>query len=99
MYAVPFDLLGSALAASPGRVRAVTARWRRTGLADTGADRPRSGLGVADPRRDAGDRPGVPGAAAVAGTAGPHPGRPGGAPGPLVVKILFLFMESDHLHR
>jgi hypothetical protein len=36
MYAVPSDLLAVALEASPGRVRAITARWRRAGLAETG---------------------------------------------------------------
>jgi hypothetical protein len=36
MYAVPCDLLGLALGAHPGRVRAVTSRWRRAGLAATG---------------------------------------------------------------
>jgi hypothetical protein len=36
MYAAPYDLLGVALGASPGRVRAITARWRRAGLAETG---------------------------------------------------------------
>ena len=36
MYAAPYDLLGSALAARPDRVRAITSRWRRAGLAETG---------------------------------------------------------------
>jgi len=36
MYAVPFDLLGAALGTQPGRTRAITARWRRAGLAATG---------------------------------------------------------------
>ena len=36
MLAVPYDLLAVALAASPGRVRALAARWRRAGLAATG---------------------------------------------------------------
>jgi hypothetical protein len=36
MHAVPYDLLGTALAAPPGRVRALTARWRTAGLAATG---------------------------------------------------------------
>ena len=36
MHAAPYDLLGAALAASPARVRAITARWRQAGLAATG---------------------------------------------------------------
>ena len=36
MYAAPYDLLGVALRARPDRVRAVVARWRRAGLAETG---------------------------------------------------------------
>jgi hypothetical protein len=35
MYAAPLDLLGAALGAQLDRVRAVTARWRRAGLAAT----------------------------------------------------------------
>jgi len=36
MYAAPCDLLGAALGARPDRIRAITARWRRAGLAQTG---------------------------------------------------------------
>jgi hypothetical protein len=36
MYAAPYDLLGAALRAQPDRVRAITCRWRRAGLAQTG---------------------------------------------------------------
>jgi hypothetical protein len=36
MYAAPYDLLGTALTASPGRVRAIAVRWRQAGLAVTG---------------------------------------------------------------
>jgi len=36
MYGAPYDLLGTALAARPDRVRAITSRWRRAGLAKTG---------------------------------------------------------------
>jgi hypothetical protein len=43
MYAVPGDLLGLALEASPSRVRAITARWRRAGLAATGRAGPGPG--------------------------------------------------------
>ena len=35
MYAAPYDLLGAALAARPGRVRAIAVRWRQAGLAAT----------------------------------------------------------------
>jgi hypothetical protein len=35
-YAAPYDLLASALAVAPARVRAVTGRWRAAGLAETG---------------------------------------------------------------
>ena len=36
MYAAQYDLLGVALGARPDRVRAVVARWRRAGLAESG---------------------------------------------------------------
>jgi len=35
-YAAPYDLLAAALCASPGRLRGITARWRRAGYAQTG---------------------------------------------------------------
>ena len=35
-YAAPYDLLGTALGVPPARVRAVTARWRAAGHAETG---------------------------------------------------------------
>jgi hypothetical protein len=35
-YAAPYDLLAAALSVAPARVRAVTARWRAAGLAETG---------------------------------------------------------------
>jgi hypothetical protein len=35
-YAAPYDLLAQALAASPARVRSITARWRAAGYAETG---------------------------------------------------------------
>jgi len=36
MYGAPYDLLGAALQVRPDRVRAITSRWRRAGLAGTG---------------------------------------------------------------
>src|SRR6266567_946867 len=36
MYAAPYDLLGLALAVRQDRLRAITARWRRAGLAESG---------------------------------------------------------------
>lgn len=36
MHAAPYDLLAAALDVTPGRLRAITARWRRAGLAETG---------------------------------------------------------------
>ncbi len=36
MYAAPYDLLGTALATRPDRVRALAVRWRRAGLVATG---------------------------------------------------------------
>src|SRR5580692_1538301 len=33
---VPYDLLGAALGVQPARLRGITARWRRAGLAATG---------------------------------------------------------------
>ncbi len=36
MYAAPYDLLSMALGAQPDRVRAITGRWRRADLAQTG---------------------------------------------------------------
>ncbi|MGH3203204.1 MAG: hypothetical protein ACRDP5_14285 [Streptosporangiaceae bacterium] len=35
-FGAPYDLLASALAAQPARLRAITARWRRAGFAATG---------------------------------------------------------------
>ena len=35
-FGAPYDLLGSALAAQPARLRGITARWRRAGFAATG---------------------------------------------------------------
>lgn len=35
-YAAPYDLLSAALAVTPARLRAITARWRAAGLAATG---------------------------------------------------------------
>jgi hypothetical protein len=35
-YAAPYDLLGEALQVPPARVRAITARWRAAGYAETG---------------------------------------------------------------
>ncbi|MGH3298469.1 MAG: hypothetical protein ACRDP7_42440 [Trebonia sp.] len=35
-YAAPYDLLAEALAVTPARVRAITARWRKAGYAVTG---------------------------------------------------------------
>jgi hypothetical protein len=35
-YGAPYDLLASALAAQPARLRGITARWRRAGYAATG---------------------------------------------------------------
>src|ERR1700677_1584725 len=35
-YAAPYDLLAAALSVAPARGRAVTARWRAAGLAETG---------------------------------------------------------------
>src|SRR5579862_5418343 len=35
-YGAPYDLLASALDAQPARLRAITARWRKAGLAATG---------------------------------------------------------------
>jgi hypothetical protein len=36
MYGAPGDLLGAALGVRPDRLRAITARWRRAGLAESG---------------------------------------------------------------
>jgi hypothetical protein len=36
MYGAPYDLLSLALGARPDRVRAIVARWRRAGLAESG---------------------------------------------------------------
>jgi hypothetical protein len=36
MYAAPYDLLALALSVQPDRLRAIIARWRRAGLAETG---------------------------------------------------------------
>jgi hypothetical protein len=36
MYAAPYDLLARALGVRPDRLRAITARWRHAGLAQTG---------------------------------------------------------------
>jgi len=36
MYGAPYDLLGDALDVRPDRLRAVTSRWRRAGLAESG---------------------------------------------------------------
>ena len=35
-YAAPYDLLAAALDAGPARLRAITARWRAAGHAETG---------------------------------------------------------------
>jgi hypothetical protein len=35
-YAAPYDLLAQALGTTPARMRAVTARWRAAGYAETG---------------------------------------------------------------
>uniref|UniRef100_UPI002619E9AC hypothetical protein n=1 Tax=Trebonia sp. TaxID=2767075 RepID=UPI002619E9AC len=35
-YAAPYDLLASALAVRPGRLRGIVARWRGAGYAATG---------------------------------------------------------------
>jgi hypothetical protein len=43
MYGAPYDLLGAALAVRPDRVRAITRRWRRAGLAETGRISPGPG--------------------------------------------------------
>src|SRR5580658_5052814 len=36
MYGAPYDLLAACLAVQPGRLRAITARWRHAGYAATG---------------------------------------------------------------
>jgi len=43
MYGAPYDLLGAALGTRPDRVRAIPARWRRAGLAQTGRITPGRG--------------------------------------------------------
>src|SRR5260370_23050097 len=43
MYGAPYDLLGAALQVRPARLRAVTSRWRRAGLAESGRIGPGSG--------------------------------------------------------
>jgi hypothetical protein len=40
MYAAPSDLLAAALDTRPDQLRAITARWRRAGLAATGQTGP-----------------------------------------------------------
>src|SRR6266851_970006 len=35
-YGAPYDLLAAALGAQPAQLRAITARWRKAGLAATG---------------------------------------------------------------
>ena len=78
-YGAPYDLLAAALRVQPDRLRAITARWRRAGYAETGAARPGAGVVLADPGRDDRDRAPVPRRPAGAGPAGAHPrgaGRP-----------------------
>jgi hypothetical protein len=36
MYGAPYDLLGAALDVEAARLRGITRRWRRAGLAETG---------------------------------------------------------------
>lgn len=43
MFGAPYDLLGQALGMRPDRLRAVTGRWRRAGLAESGRIAPGPG--------------------------------------------------------
>jgi hypothetical protein len=76
-YGVPLDLLAAALRVPPGRLPAITARWRRAGYATGRPAGARAGLVLADPGRDDRYWPAVPCYPSVPGTPRAHPGGAG----------------------